>query len=77
MRAIAGFWIKLGRSSGGSPALPIAVLPVGAGTKEHGPHLPGGTDLMMVEELARRVVEACPVILMPALAYGYFPAFLD
>ena len=56
---------------------PIAVIPVGAGTKEHGPHLPCGTDLMVVEELARRVVEACPVILMPALPYGYFPAFID
>ncbi len=56
---------------------PVAVLPVGAGTKEHGPHLPCGTDLMVVEELARRVVEACPVILMPALPYGYFPAFVD
>ncbi len=56
---------------------PIAVLPIGAGTKEHGPHLPCGTDLIVVEELARRVVDACPVILMPALPYGYFPAFVD
>jgi creatinine amidohydrolase len=56
---------------------PVALLPVGAGTKEHGPHLPCGTDLLVVEELARRVVEAAPVILLPALAYGYFPAFVD
>ncbi|MBI5649646.1 MAG: creatininase family protein [Chloroflexi bacterium] len=56
---------------------PIAVIPIGAGTKEHGPHLPCGTDQMVVEELARRVVEACPVILMPTLPYGYFPAFID
>ncbi len=56
---------------------PLAVIPVGAGTKEHGPHLPCGTDLMVVEELARRVIQACPVILMPALPYGYFPAFID
>jgi creatinine amidohydrolase len=48
---------------------PIAVLPIGAGAKEHGPHLPCGTDLM--------VVEAAPVILLPVLAYGYFPAFVD
>ena len=47
---------------------PVAVLPVGAGTKEHGPHLPCGTDLLVVEELARRVVEAAPVIVLPALA---------
>lgn len=56
---------------------PVAVIPVGAGTKEHGPHLPCGTDLMVVEELARRVVETCPIILMPSLAYGYFPAFIE
>jgi creatinine amidohydrolase len=56
---------------------PVAVLPIGAGTKEHGPHLPCGTDLMVVEELARRVVEAAPVLLLPALAYGFFPAFVD
>jgi creatinine amidohydrolase len=56
---------------------PVAVLPVGAGTKEHGPHLPLGTDLMVVEELARRVVEAAPVVMLPPLAYGYFPAFVD
>ena len=56
---------------------PIALLPVGAGTKEHGPHLPCGTDLFVVEELARRVLEAYPVTLLPALAYGYFPAFVD
>jgi creatinine amidohydrolase len=56
---------------------PVAVLPIGAGAKEHGPHLPCGTDLMVVEELARRVVLATPVILLPALAYGFFPAFVD
>jgi creatinine amidohydrolase len=56
---------------------PIAVLPVGAGTKEHGPHLPLGTDLMVVQELARRVVESAPVMMLPPLAYGYFPAFID
>lgn len=56
---------------------PIAVLPIGGGTKEHGPHLPCGTDLMVVEELARRVAEAAPVTLLPALAYAYYPAFVD
>ena len=56
---------------------PIALLPVGAGTKEHGPHLPCGTDLFVVEELARRVLEVYPVTVLPALAYGYFPAFVD
>jgi creatinine amidohydrolase len=56
---------------------PIAVLPIGAGAKEHGPHLPCGTDQFLVEELARRVVEATPVLLLPTLAYAYYPAFVE
>ena len=52
----------------------IAVLPIGGGAKEHGPHLPCGTDLIVIEELARRVVHASPVILLP---YAYYPAFVD
>jgi creatinine amidohydrolase len=56
---------------------PIALLPIGGGTKEHGPHLPLGTDLMVVEALAERVVQAAPVMLLPALGYAYYPAFVD
>jgi creatinine amidohydrolase len=32
---------------------------------------------MVVEELARRVVEAMPVLLLPSLGYAYYPAFVD
>ena len=39
--------------------------------------MPSSTDLVVVEELARRVVESCPVILLPSLAYAYYPAFVD
>jgi creatinine amidohydrolase len=60
-----------------SARYPVALLPIGAGAKEHGPHLPCGTDLMVVEDLARRVIEVAPVLLLPALAYGFFPAFVD
>lgn len=56
---------------------PIAMLPIGGGTKEHGPHLPLGTDQMVVDALAERVVEATPVLLLPTLAYAYYPAFVD
>lgn len=55
----------------------IIVLPAGAGSKEHGSHLPCGTDLLVVEELATRVAQKFPVLLLPALAYGYYPAFVD
>lgn len=56
---------------------PVALLPIGGGSKEHGPHLPLGTDQMVVDDLARRVVEAAPVMLLPTLAYAYYPAFVD
>jgi creatinine amidohydrolase len=57
--------------------LPVAVLPVGAAAKEHGPHLPLGTDLIWAETLGAAAVERTPCILLPTLAYGYYPAFVD
>jgi len=55
----------------------LVMLPIGAGTKEHGKHLPCGTDLLLADELARRVVENAPVIALPSLPYAYYPAFVD
>jgi creatinine amidohydrolase len=54
---------------------PLVVIPVGAGTKEHGPHLPLGTDRLMADYLARRLSERVPVVVLPTLTYGYFPHF--
>ena len=56
---------------------PVVVLPIGAGTKEHGPHLPCGTDLFLANELAEGVVREAPVLMLPALPYAYYPAFVD
>jgi creatinine amidohydrolase len=51
----------------------LAVLPVGA-TEQHGPHLPSGTDLFVVEDLSREAaVQASsqiPVTVTPALPFG-------
>jgi acetamidase/formamidase/creatinine amidohydrolase/Fe(II)-dependent formamide hydrolase-like protein len=55
----------------------IVVLPLGAGAKEHGPHLPLRNDEILAEYLARRVVEARPVAMLPTLTYGFYPAFLE
>ena len=55
----------------------VVMLPIGAGTKEHGKHLPCGTDLLLADELSRRVVEKAPVIALPSLPYAYYPAFVD
>jgi creatinine amidohydrolase len=55
----------------------VVVLPLGAGVKEHGPHLPLRNDAILAEYYARRVLEARPVAMLPTLSYGYYPAFLD
>jgi acetamidase/formamidase/creatinine amidohydrolase/Fe(II)-dependent formamide hydrolase-like protein len=55
----------------------VVVLPLGAGTKEHGPHLPLGNDLILAEYEAARVVAARPVALLPTLTYGHYPNFVE
>jgi creatinine amidohydrolase len=54
---------------------PLVVIPVGAAAKEHGPHLPLGTDHLMVDYLARELAARLPVVVMPTVTYGYFPHF--
>ncbi|MCZ7644233.1 MAG: creatininase family protein [Planctomycetota bacterium] len=56
---------------------PVLLLPLGAGCKEHGLHLPLNTDAILAEKLTRRLVERCPVLALPALSYGYYPAFVE
>lgn len=56
---------------------PCVVLPIGARCKEHGPHLPLNTDWLQAEYFTREVLKALPVIALPTLQYGYYPAFVD
>ena len=57
----------------------LAVLPIGA-TEQHGPHLPVGTDHLVVSRLARTaaaMLDGDPdVIVAPAVPYGYSPHHL-
>lgn len=58
----------------------LAVLPVGAGAKEHGLHLPMGTDALQAEWIAGRLAErsaagGTDLLVWPTLTYGYYPAF--
>ncbi len=55
----------------------VAVLPVGAACKQHGPHLPMNTDLLQAEWLAGALVQRADVLVWPAVSYGYYPAFSD
>ena len=58
-----------------------AVLPIGAGAKEHGYHLPLATDRIQAEWLAERladrlVARGIDLLAWPCLCYGYYPAFV-
>jgi creatinine amidohydrolase len=57
--------------------IPTVLLPIGAASKEHGPHLPNNTDWLVVNELARRVAVEVEVIVAPTLGFGYYNAFVE
>lgn len=55
----------------------VVVLPIGGGSKEHGNHLPMGTDYYVTDWIAEKVTERCDVLTLPTLPYAYFPAFIE
>jgi len=55
---------------------PLIVLPIGAAAKEHGPHLPLGTDRILADHLAAQIAERVPAIVAPTVTYGYYPSFV-
>lgn len=54
-----------------------AILPIGAGSKEHGRHLPLNTDFLQAQCLADKLAASENVLIWPVLGYGYYPAFVD
>ena len=52
------------------------VVPIGAISKEHGPHLPLNTDFLYARALAERIATALPVLIAPVVSFGYYPAFV-
>jgi creatinine amidohydrolase len=55
----------------------VAVLPIGAGAKEHGYHLPLATDYIQAEWLAGELRARRAAVTWPTLSYGYYPVFVD
>ena len=55
----------------------VVVIPLGAGSKEHGPHLKLGNDAIIADYLTRRVLDASDVVVAPALPYHFYPAFVE
>lgn len=56
---------------------PLVIVPIGAGAKEHGPHLPLGTDQIVLEHLLQHAVDSLPVLVAPPILHGWFPAFRE
>ena len=59
------------RLSGGA----AAILPVGAGAKQHGLHLPMNTDQIQAEWFATKLAGAFDMLVWPTINYGFYPAF--
>lgn len=55
----------------------IVVIPLGAASKEHGPHLKLNNDFQIAEFLKRQVLEQEEVVIAPTVAYCYYPAFVE
>lgn len=54
-----------------------AVLPIGAGAKEHGLHMPMNTDAIQAQWLAGVIAREVDALVWPTLSYGYYPAFVE
>jgi creatinine amidohydrolase len=55
----------------------VIVIPLGAGSKEHGPHMPLSADYIQVEFLKNEIAKTEPVIIAPTVNYSYYPFFLN
>jgi len=53
-----------------------AILPIGAGAKQHGLHMRMSTDQVFAEYFAGALAENMDALIWPTLAYGAYPAFV-
>ncbi len=71
---VANFtWDKVAARLGAGAA---ALLPIGAGAKTHGFHLPLNTDQIQAEWLARQIAAELDILVWPTLTYGHYPVFV-
>jgi len=55
----------------------VVVVPLGAASKEHGPHLLLKNDWLLAEYYKERVLAAADVVVAPTLGYHHYPAFVE
>jgi creatinine amidohydrolase/Fe(II)-dependent formamide hydrolase-like protein len=55
----------------------VAILAIGAGAKQHGFHMPMGTDQIFADYFARALAKKIDALIWPTLTYGAYPAFVS
>jgi creatinine amidohydrolase len=55
----------------------VVVIPLGAASKEHGPHLKLKNDLILANDLKERVRQLADVVIAPTIPYSFYPAFVE
>jgi len=55
----------------------VVMIPLGAASKEHGPHLKLGNDFIIAEYLKKEVMARTAVVVAPTVNYNYYPAFVE
>lgn len=55
----------------------VVVIPLGAQSKEHGPHLKLKNDFILAEYLKNRVRQRSKVVIAPTVNYSFYPAFTE
>ena len=55
----------------------VVVIPLGAASKEHGPHLRLDNDLTLATYFRDRVLAEAEVVILPTVGYHYYPAFTE
>jgi creatinine amidohydrolase len=55
----------------------VVMIPLGAASKEHGPHLKLSNDFILAEYLTREVMARTEVVAAPTINYNFYPAFVE
>jgi creatinine amidohydrolase len=71
---VAGLtWDQVGQRLAAGAA---AILPIGAGAKQHGLHMNMATDQLFAEYFSRALADRIDALIWPTLSYGAYPAFI-
>jgi creatinine amidohydrolase len=55
----------------------VVVIPLGAASKEHGPHLKLNNDWLIAEYVKQCVLDRADAVVAPTVSYSFYPAFVE